>query len=296
MSRIIKAYHGSPNKIDKWSYEKIGKNATMEGFGFYFTSSYKVALGYSEGGYVYHVDLDFKQPFILGKRKLSIETIEEMLRVVDPKGDGFLSNYGDVDYEGYESVLSTSASELDNYNDDDVDIINEIFKSSEYDVKEFYTIIRDKFGYDSIVAKDPSWGGDQIIYVAWFNDQIKVTKIEEVPKEGTTMDEIKKIIKEEIEDFYTDMEQSLKDMKDRAMEKSKFLKRVKDVVPSDQAEEKRAKKAQFDQSEEDLEQIDQMEKDLETQKSDQEKLANMPQDGVQTNVQSLTNTQSFTSN
>jgi len=293
----IKAYHGGPHKLDKWDYEKIGANATMEGYGFYFTSDYNIAKGYANGGFLYQVNLTFNKPFFIGKRILKYDDIVEMLRVFDESGDGFLSNYGDVSYEGYESVLDTSARVLDENNEDDIDVINEIFRSSPYNINEFYTMMRDKFGYDSIVAKDPNWGGNQRIYIAWFNDQISITKVEDFSEEkDNSVNEIHKIIQEEIEAYFTDMEVSLDNMKGNTEEKVKFLKRVKDVVPSEQPEEKRAKKAQFDQAEEELEQITQMEKDLEDQKAEQEKLANTPQNNQNTDIKSLTQTQSFTSN
>ena len=293
----IKAFHGGPHKIYKWDYEKIGANATMEGYGFYFTDDYNIAKGYAHDGFLYHVNIDFNKPFFIGKRLLQYDDIVKILRVFDENGDGFLSNYGDVSYEGYESVVETSARELDENNEDDIDIINEIFRSSHYNINEFYTMMRDKFGYDSIVAKDPNWGGNQRIYIAWFNDQIKITKVEDFSKkEDDSINEISKIIQEEIEAYFTDMEVNLDNMKDRTEDKVKFLKRAKDVVPSDQSEEKRAKKAQFDQAEEDLEQITQMEKDLEDQRLEQEKLDNTPQNNQTTDLESLKKTQSFTSN
>lgn len=287
-----RAYHGSPNEIKQWDYDKIGTHGTMEGFGFYFTSSYKVAKGYANGGFVYHVRLTFNKPIIAGSRRIDLEDIKKLLKAADPDGDGFLSNYGDVDYEGYDSVLETSAEALDNYNDDDVDIINEIYRTSPIGLEEFYNIVKDTLGYDSIADNNPKWG-EQIIYVAWFNDQIEITEVEKITKDETVQEQLKRIIKEEVEDFYTDIEKNLMGMKDRMEDKIKILKRYKSAIPSDYAEEKRAKQAEFEQAEEDLEALSDLEKELEDQKGEIEKMQDTMNLKPQGDTESITKTQSF---
>jgi len=288
-----KAYHGSPNKIDKWDYKKIGTHGTSEGYGFYFTSSREVAQQYAQDGYIYHVRLTFNKPLIAGERRLDLQDIKKLLKVVDPDGQGFLSNYGNVSYEGYESVLESASQALDSYNDDDVDIISDIYNTSPIDLEKFYTIVRKTLGYDGIAENSPVWGTDynQIIYIAWFNSQIEIVEVEEVNKD--VQEQIKRIIKEEVEDFYTDLEKSLINMMDRTEDKIKVLKKYKDAIPSDYPEEKKAKKVEFDQAEEDLEALEDLESEMEDQKKEIEKMQSA-MGGQKTDTEALTKTQSFT--
>jgi len=57
--QTIMAYHGSPQKITNFTDEFVGgEGATdQEGPGIYFTTNYKEALGYADGGYVYTAKL-----------------------------------------------------------------------------------------------------------------------------------------------------------------------------------------------------------------------------------------------
>ena len=167
------AYHGTPKDFQDFSYEYLGTNGTAEGFGFYFTSDKNIAEGYAEGGILKKVNLDIKKPlnpiiFSISKPEFAI-----FLKTLDPTGEDYLSNWGESNYEGYDKILNTAVEGEFSGSDNDVDLISGVIQAAGGNAERIYKILKQTLGYDGIIVNKPSWGGNQIIYIVFDNNQIK---------------------------------------------------------------------------------------------------------------------------
>lgn len=171
------AYHGSPNQFDVFDYKKIRTNGTSEGVGFYFTDNQGIARCYAYEGYLYTVEINGTKPIYKDKKTLTIKELRTFLIELQKHTD-FLSNYGDVAYEGFNTVLNKAVKSEYTYCDSDADILSSIYNGSGENEKVL-TIFRDVLGYDHIEAK-PDWGNDQTLYIALTNDIINIISCEKL--------------------------------------------------------------------------------------------------------------------
>lgn len=156
-------YHGSETQFDPNAiqvsnpYDNSMKNGHADGYGIYLTTDINTALRY--GHYIY---LYLWNPNRLKVRKISEvrntlprDFYHELFIKLNDE-DEFLSNYGDIDYEGLDTVMSYAMENLD---DNDVDNINSIINAG----GSADTVIQylAKYGYGYTVNKQ-------------FNDQIIV--------------------------------------------------------------------------------------------------------------------------
>ena len=167
------AYHGSPKEFQDFSYEYLGTNGTAEGFGFYFTSNKNIAEGYANGGMLKKVILDINKPLNFTQLSISKSEFAEFLKTLDPTGEGYLSNWGETGYEGYNKVLNTAVEGEFSGSDNDVDLISGVIQASGRDAETIYKVLKQTLGYDGIIVEKPSWGGNQIIYIVFDNSQIR---------------------------------------------------------------------------------------------------------------------------
>jgi len=167
------AYHGSPKDFQEFSYEFLGTNGTAEGYGFYFTSDKRIAEGYANGGVLKEVYLDINKPLSYTTSTISPEALANFFRVLDPDGQGYLSNWGESDYEGYENVIRTAVEGELSGSDNDVDLISGIITGWGGNPESIYPILKQTLGYDGIIVNNPSWGGNQTIYIVFDNSQIR---------------------------------------------------------------------------------------------------------------------------
>lgn len=173
----MKVYHGSPARFEQFDYNRIGTNGTNEGKGFYFTDSARVARAYGENGYLYTVN--FKGEKSLSNDTLTItrDELKEFLIELD-KATEYLSNWGDVSYEGFESVLEEAVQGEYDVAESDVDLISGIANASG-SMELSLTILQKQLGFDSIVM-DADWGNGQKIYIALVQDIIEIIEVEEL--------------------------------------------------------------------------------------------------------------------
>jgi len=211
----INAFHGSPNQFDKFSYENMGTQGTSEGYGFYFTDKKSIAEGYSrEGGSLKEAFVKIDKPLPTDKLTITPKQLETFLRKLDPDGQGYLSNWGDVDYDGYDKTLKAAVKgEMDGPSND-VDLITGIINADGKNVEAAYKILKDTLGYDGIIEKNPTWGNNatigtpQTIRIAFNNDQIiskqqlteEWNKANETKKTSVASDTTGKVAKEEKND------------------------------------------------------------------------------------------------
>ena len=175
----LTVYHGSPNQFNEFSYKFMRTNGTAHGAGFYLTNSKEIAESYSEeGGMLFEGYVRIEKP--LHNDRLTIKRLEvkKLLKALDPTGEGnHLSNYGDVKYEGYNSVLENAVSSLMEYSENDVDLISDIINTGGGNWQEDYMRVTQLLGYDGIVVDK----GDGVKYFIPFLP----TQIKSVYNDGT---------------------------------------------------------------------------------------------------------------
>jgi ADP-Ribosyltransferase in polyvalent proteins len=172
-------YHGSKELFDVFDYNKIGLNGTSEGKGFYFTDSIDIANGYGDNGYIYTVEFNGKKSLSSDKKTITRKKLETYLLELHKKTD-YLSNWGEIAFEGLEKVLNNAIMGEYEQSDNDVDIISSIANacgSMEISLSLVYKIL----GYDSIVL-DAEWGNGQKLFIALTNDIIKIVNVKELKK------------------------------------------------------------------------------------------------------------------
>lgn len=169
-------WHGSPHKFDTFDSKYIRTNGTSEGVGYYFTDNLKIGKGYGQDGYLYHVQLKLNKPLSDNKMTLTEKQAHKIIIAIDNEV-GYLDNYGEVDYEGYENVLNTALEHEYRGCDTDTDFMGALYNAcgeSERVLDLFYTVL----GYDHVVAI-PEWGQankeiSHKVYIALTNDIIKI--------------------------------------------------------------------------------------------------------------------------
>lgn len=177
-SKGKKVYHGSPKEFDKFSYEFLGEQGTSEGYGFYFTDKKEIAEGYKKDdkGKLFEVVLDIKKPLNFTEKKITKPQLKKFIKAVDPDGSGYLSNWGDVSFEGYEKILNEAIKNEFEGSNNDVDLIHGIINAEGRSPERIYPILKETLGYDGIIVDKPEWGGDQKVYLAFSPEQITETK------------------------------------------------------------------------------------------------------------------------
>ena len=190
--KLKPVYHGSGADFTEFSYKHLGKSGTAEGVGFYFTDDPSIAERYSTGpdgqrgtedGRVYEGYVNITKPLSDKKVTITRAAFKRFLKAldsaVDEDGERFdvLSNYGDTDYEGLPAVLATAVEMEFDGNDNDVDLIHSIMNQGfRYPgrIESFYKVLKDTTGYDGIIVEEPTWGGNQTIYLAFSPEQFKL--------------------------------------------------------------------------------------------------------------------------
>lgn len=167
-------YHGSPYRFKLFDYNKMRTNGTTEGVGFYFTDNRRIAEAYAQGAYVYTASFNGKKS--LSDTRLTIDRIkfrEYLIALHD--AHEFLSNWGEVDYEGLDAVLCRALDGEYNGSNNDVELISGVVNA--YGGAEIpLTLCRDILGYDSIVTT-AKWGDGANLYIALTHDAYTFTKI-----------------------------------------------------------------------------------------------------------------------
>lgn len=180
-------YHGTPNDFTKFSYDFIGTNGTALGKGFYLAENITSARAYAsnitedgeiKNGNVMEVYANITKPMSLKELSITKTEYKKFVKAVDKATKGqFLSDYGEVDYEGYNTVLNRALENYE-YNDNDVDLVHDVLNTAGLDWEEGFRLLKDTLGYDGIinevVFKD--YQGNDIhdsVYVSLLPEQIK---------------------------------------------------------------------------------------------------------------------------
>lgn len=173
-------YHGTPNNFTRFNYDFIGSNGTALGKGFYLTDNEELAEGFSgKTGKVMKLYANITKPMSLDKVSISKSDYKKFILAVDKKTNGqFLSDYGDVKYEGYNDVLDRA---LDNYgySDNDVDLIHDVLNTASLNWEDGFRLLKNTLGYDGVIKKynyndkDNTANIEDTVYVPVLPEQIK---------------------------------------------------------------------------------------------------------------------------
>ena len=168
----MKLYHGTNVTFENFDNKFIGTSSSIDqyGSGFYFFDNPDDTRGY--GDITVTVDAEINKPILWENRKKHLLTrpLVKKLISVCPDLKDKLSNFGDIEWEGYNSVLKTA---IDSYVDMNViDGLNAIGNDF-FDFEDTH-ILLSKFvketGYNAII--DTTTG----IYVILTVNQIKIIK------------------------------------------------------------------------------------------------------------------------
>lgn len=164
-------YHGTENEFDEFKSEFMGKTGTALGQGFYFASSDEDASAYGTNIKAFY--LNIRKPLSLDELTLTpneirtlINSIDKAQCEIDPEfGYGILSDFGDVDYEGRNKVLTTATQMLSD-EDNDVELVGGLINASgDYDL--VVNTLHKVLGFDGVICKEKG------VYVAHQPNQIK---------------------------------------------------------------------------------------------------------------------------
>jgi hypothetical protein len=167
-------YHGSTSLFEVFDYDKIGTNGTSEGIGFYFTNNKNVAMGYGQQGFIYTVDIHYQKPLSSEKKTITKTQLKKYLSILHQETE-YLSNWGDIEYEGFVNVLNRAVESEFNHSENDVELISGISHASG-NIEVGLTTLYKVLGYDSIVM-EADWGNQQL-YIALTNDIITIVDVQ----------------------------------------------------------------------------------------------------------------------
>ena len=190
----IKAYHGSGTNIQEFSYEFAGMGEDQLGSGFYFTTDEQEAFGYTTnrnqsneekpGGEdsptVLEVRLDIKRPLDADAVGTIPKAKVRKLIMMSPILDEALIDWGDVEFEGRETVLSKAVEACAHQATSNVivralfPIANDFYRGH---IKEFNDAVTQVLGYDGVVKHFDNPNGCFAMrdhYVAFRPDQIRI--------------------------------------------------------------------------------------------------------------------------
>lgn len=186
-------FHGTDAVFEKFDLGfKTAESNDQFGAGFYFTASKKVATSYSRRALsgkmrargedpnaavisgtfpplqIYKVYLAVKNPMILEQGQNGPELSPKQVRQIVMKGDttvdGPMSNFGDIEYDGFETVMSGIT---DAYSGNP----NAFYQLAEFfeDQQEYLRALSDATGFDGVYVS----GEQGEVAVAFFPEQIK---------------------------------------------------------------------------------------------------------------------------
>lgn len=166
-------YHGTPNDFTQFNYDFIESNGTALGKGFYLTDSKDVANGYTgKNGKVMELYAVIEKPLSLTEKNIKKAQYKKFVKAVDKATKGeYLSNYGEVEYEGYNTVLNRALEDF-RYDDNDVDLIHGVLNASGLEWEEGFRLLKKTLGYDGVIQQNFN-GTGSTVFIPTLPEQIK---------------------------------------------------------------------------------------------------------------------------
>jgi len=183
--RLLVVHHGSGADIEDFSYDFTDIGSDQHGSGFYFTTDLDEARGYTVnrkeadliklGGEgcptILHTHLDIRDPLdseAVGD--ISLEQVLEFIR--QAPSDNWLVDWGDVKWEGRDSVITRAAGA---YAVEDSNLVRALFSIANDmysgQVEAFNRAVLGILGHDGVVHRLRGGGAH---YIAFFPEQIRV--------------------------------------------------------------------------------------------------------------------------
>ncbi len=183
---LLVVYHGTNEDFNIFDFDKIGKNGTAEGHGFYFSDDQEITSMY--GDKQKEVYLNIKKP-LYSKRKTikKSELVNFINAMVDNYieqdadmtwQDSFLSDYTDTYSTSRQNAVREVANIIYEGNDNDTDVVYEIANATgsvwkNSTMKEFNNVLTSSTGYDGIIAEWKNENGSSNVYVTFESNQAK---------------------------------------------------------------------------------------------------------------------------
>lgn len=100
----MKMYHGTTHKIEEFNLDFVGEGNDQLGLGIYLTNDMSNAYTYSEGKYIYELEVDTSNISSF-MDFLDYETVEKLIIKGYEFNEDSLGNFGEIAREGYNNVL-----------------------------------------------------------------------------------------------------------------------------------------------------------------------------------------------
>lgn len=181
MAIYEKLFHGSNNRFDSFILDYSGTNGTAQGIGVYLSPNKDIARIYAQThrstGYIYEVNVKLENELSVDVRTISKEQLEAILsKLNEYKKEELLSNFGDINYEGFEAVIDNAVKTLFYNNKNDVDIYNDMVTITG-DCEAVSTAFYEIGNYTHCIVHNQTRLNDEVIVV--FNpNSIEIEKIE----------------------------------------------------------------------------------------------------------------------
>jgi len=176
--RIGPVYHGGASGFNEFSFDHLGKTGTSNGAGFYFTTNEQIAGQYRQpGGTVLSVFLALNKPLSDMKKTMTVAQLEQVIGLIDPSGEDYMSNFGDIHHEGRDSILRKAAESSLKYCQTDAEVMSSMIHSG-VEIADLYRAVETITGRTGIIQRKPNWGhdlGGHTIYLATEANQIKLS-------------------------------------------------------------------------------------------------------------------------
>jgi hypothetical protein len=196
-NQLILVHHGTTKNFDAFDYDRIGKNGTLYGRGFYFAVQKSRSSVYGDkiiSGY-----LNIKKPILVGglykgetaftKQEMYdiVKKIDPYKYVIDHKrkdeyDDSYLSydftQQHDTEKMSYDEFIDTFIEYSSKRYDalafiQQIEVLSEGTFDNPQITEKMLRAVYDVTGYDGFYAKETSKGQDDSVYVAFFKEQFK---------------------------------------------------------------------------------------------------------------------------
>lgn len=138
---------------------------------------------------VLSVFLALNKPLSDSKKTLTGPQLWRVIKLIDPSGEDFLSNFGDVHHEGLHTILKKAVDSLLAYCQTDAEMMSSVIHSG-VGIVELYQAVKTVTGRTGIIQKKPNWGhdlGGHTIYLATEANQIKLSDAVTLDDSGHTI-------------------------------------------------------------------------------------------------------------
>lgn len=180
IGRLLVAYHGSPNQFYTFDRNRIGKGTDQFGAGFYFATNEDASRHYGDN--VHKTYLNIQKPIVINRtadggdlfdvkitQKQAYEILKRHPLIHDPES----SPLGDIFEEYWEVGAKDYMIREAAKNFTSIGLLDSDYTAFRDYPNELHEALRDVIGYDGVEVRFDN--SPDKFYVAWFEDQIKLT-------------------------------------------------------------------------------------------------------------------------